>query len=245
VTTGAYFASLDYRFYVAAGTSASSIPTSASGLTEVLSLTNAGIQGQSDTQDVVDYGSTLGFKATVITGQGYSIPCTMNLSQTDAGYIILKTAAKTAASGAFIRWFRTTPVTDGSADTEEIHAGISQVSDFSEDIQAGNISTVTFTLTGYGSYNWTQQGGVGATGIASLTRTAAGAGLSAGTAVPLVGGTGYGATVTVTVSGGAINGQTIINPGTGYTVGDVLTILSAPVVGAGDTLPTFEVASLA
>lgn len=157
MATGAFFAALGYKLYVKLGTSASTIPTSSTGMTRVFSLDNTGIQAQSDTQDVIDYDSEQGFKATLITSQSYTIPCSMNLSVTDAGYLILKEAAREAASGTLVQWYRETPVTDGSTDLPEVHAGLAQVGSFSEDIQAGNIAKVTFDLIGFGAYSFTPQ----------------------------------------------------------------------------------------
>jgi hypothetical protein len=150
---GAFFNALAYRFYVKKGTTASAVPTSASGLVEVLSLTNAGIQGTSQTQDVLDYGSTLGFSAAIVTSQNYSIPCTMNLDLRDAGYKELKDAALTAATGVTVQWYRESPEMTSAGDPEK-HAGVAFVTDFSEDITAGNIAQVSFTLSGYGAYTW-------------------------------------------------------------------------------------------
>ena len=45
--------------------------------------------------------------------------------------------------------------------------------------------------------------------------------------VPLTGGFGSGATANITVAGGAVTAVTIVNPGTLYVVGDVLSALSA------------------
>lgn len=157
MTTGAFFAALGYKLFVKAGTTASAIPTNTTGMTRVFSLDNTGIQAQSDTQDVLDYDSAQGFKASLITGQSYNIPCSMNLSVKDPGYLILKNAALTAASGATVQWYRETPVTDGSGNNPEVHKGVAQVGSFSEDIQAGNVAKVTFDLIGYGAYTFIAQ----------------------------------------------------------------------------------------
>lgn len=156
MATGAFFAAFGYKFYVKAGTTASTAPTSATGMTEVLSLENAGIQGASSTTEVVDYGSTQGFSASLVTGQSYTIPCTMNLSLNDAGYIVLKNAALGAATGTTVEWYRESPEMSETGNPEK-HAGVAFVTDFSEDIQAGNVSKVTFTLTGYGAYTFTAE----------------------------------------------------------------------------------------
>jgi hypothetical protein len=156
MATGAFFAALGYKFYVKAGTTASATPSSSAGMTEVLSLTNAGIQGSSDSTDVLDYGSTQGFKASLVTGQSYTIPCSMNLDLNDAGYAVLKQAALDAATGVTVQWYRESPEMSSTGNPEK-HAGVAFVTDFSEDIQAGNVATVSFTLTGYGAYTWTAE----------------------------------------------------------------------------------------
>jgi len=162
MATGSFFASLGYKLYVKAGTTASAIPTTTTGMTRVLSLDNSGIQAQSDSQDVLDYDSAQGFKASLITGQSYSIPCSMNLSVKDPGYLILKAAALNAATGTTVQWYRETPVTDGSANNPEVHKGVALVGSFSEDIQAGNVAKVTFDLIGYGAYTFVAQAASGA-----------------------------------------------------------------------------------
>lgn len=156
MATGAFFNSLNYRVYVKAGTTASAIPTASTGMTEVLSLTNAGIQGSSDTTDVIDYGSPQGYKASLVTGQSYSIPMSMNLDLNDAGYAILKQASMDAATGVTVQWYRESPEMSATGSPEK-HAGVAFVTDFSEDIQAGNVATVSFTLSGYGAYTWTAE----------------------------------------------------------------------------------------
>jgi hypothetical protein len=59
------------------------------------------------------------------------------------------------------------------------------------------------------------------------------------TAVPLTGGTGTGAQATVVVSGGFVAQVFVTNPGTGYTVGDVLSANNANLggFGAGFSVP--------
>lgn len=156
MATGAFFNSLGYRFFVKAGTTASANPTASTGMTEVLSLTNAGIQGTSQTQEVQDYGSTMGFVASLVTTQSYSIPAEMNLNLNDPGYIILKTAAMNAASGATVEWFRESPEMS-TTGSPEYHSGVAFVTDFSESIAAGNVATISFTLSGYGSYSWSAE----------------------------------------------------------------------------------------
>jgi hypothetical protein len=156
MATGAFFNSLGYRLWVGAGTTASAIPTDNTGLTEVISLTNAGIQGSSQTQEVQDYGSDLGFTAALVTTQSYSIPAQMNLNLNDPAYSILKNAALNSATGTTVVWYRESPEMTALGDPEK-HAGVAFVTDFSESIEAGSVATVSFTLAGYGSYSFTAE----------------------------------------------------------------------------------------
>ena len=151
MATGAFFNSLGYRFWVKAGTTASTAPTDSTGMTEVLSLTNAGIQGKSDTTQILDYGSPQGFKASIVTGADYTIPMSMNLDLRDQGYQTLKTAFLNAASGVTVQWYRESPEMTAAGNPEK-HAGVAFVTDFAEEVQAGNVAKVSFTLNGYGAY---------------------------------------------------------------------------------------------
>lgn len=75
----------------------------------------------------------------------------------------------------------------------------------------------------------------GTTGMVGLLGTiTGGSGGTSGTygGVALTGGTGTGATANITVSGGAVTAVAILNPGTAYVVGDVL---SAAAVNIGST----------
>jgi hypothetical protein len=253
MSTGSFFAALNYRTFVKLGTSASTIPTSSAGMTRILSMDNAGIQGTSESTAVVDYDSEQGFQSNLITSQSYSLDCSMNLDVTDAGYEILKKAAITAADGTLLEWYRETPVTDDSGDNPEVHAGLAQVGNFSEDIVAGNIAKITFTLTGYGAYKFFRQGNP----IATLSVTTAGSGLTPATysGVSLIStnpaagiGSGKGATADIVVAGGGgvTAAPTIVAGGTNYKIGDILTVALGDVGGAGtDVVPTFTVLTVA
>lgn len=150
-----YFAALGYKLYVKAGTTSSTNPTNSTGMTLVGNLSNAGIQGSSDTQNVLDYTSAQGFNKAVVTGQSYTVPCTMNLDLNDAAYAILKDCALNATTKT-VEWYRESPEMS-STGAPEYHSGVAFVTDFSEDVQAGNVASVTFTLTGYGAYTWSAE----------------------------------------------------------------------------------------
>lgn len=152
----AFMSAIGYRLWLANATSANDThPTSSTGLTEILNLTNAGIEGTTETETVVDYGTTGGFQKAVATSQSYSIPMSMNLDTVDPGYAVLKQAALDAPTGQYVKWYRESPDPGASVTTVEKHAGIGIITDFSESIEAGGIATVSFTLQGYGAYTYT------------------------------------------------------------------------------------------
>ena len=61
-------------------------------------------------------------------------------------------------------------------------------------------------------------------GVASISLVSGGSGYIAPPIVTISGGTGTNASAIAKVSGGAVTGLTIVNPGTGYSVADVLTV---------------------
>jgi hypothetical protein len=154
-----FFNAFGYKFSAKKGTSASTPPVAATGLTEIKNLSNAGISSSSDSQEVVTYDtSTNGWKQQIVTANSYTISCELNIDTADAGYKLLKEASRDCATGVMIEWFRETPapaVASGSS-TGETHAGIATVGNFSEDIQAGNVAKCTFDLVGYGPYVLTE-----------------------------------------------------------------------------------------
>jgi hypothetical protein len=251
MATGAFHVSYNYELYVGLGTSASSIPTSSSGLTRVYSLSNASIKGKSDTIDATDYETGLGGKRKLINEVEYELPAEMNISLADPGYHIMHRAWLQGASGTLLRFFRKTPVFDGSTDNAETYAGLVSVADFDKDEESGKIATVKFTMQGYGMPIWRPQGRAAAT----LTVTTNGSGLAPATytGVALIGangdnGVGVAATADITVAGGGTvtAAPTIVAGGTNYNVGDILTVALASVGGSGnDVVPTFTVATVA
>ena len=156
---GAFFNAFGYRFSAKKGTSTSTAPSAATGLTEIKNLSNAGISSSSDSQEVITYDtSTNGWKQQIVTANSYTISCELNIDTADAGYKLLKDASRDCATGVMVEWFRETPkpaVSTGTS-TAETHAGVASVANFSEDIQAGNVAKCSFDLVGYGPYVLTE-----------------------------------------------------------------------------------------
>ena len=246
--TGTFFASIDVRFWVKPGTTASAAPTTSSTMTEVLSLSNASVQGSTDSQQVQDYSTGFGFKRQLVTGNAYTIACQLNLDPTSDGYKTLKRAWKRSALGETVQWYRQLPLVGAGNTDPQTDAGVAFVSNWQEDLQSGGVATCSFELTGDGEPKDYQQGN----GIATLTITNGGSGLSAGTGVALISTTpaqdslsGKNATATITVNGsGVIQTATIVAAGQNYKVGDVLTITDPTVYGSGDTLAQLTVATV-
>jgi len=249
MATGAYFASLDIRLWLKEGTTASEPPTSSTGMTEILSLSDASLQTTSETQIATDYQTPFGYGSLLVTGKSWTLPLQLNLDTTSDGYKLLRRSDNNGAKGVTVQAYRALPLVGSGNTNPQVDAGVAFVSNYQETMARGNIATVSFTLQGYGAPLAYQQGNP----IATLTITTPGAGLSAGTAVPLVPVTpgpgnlsGLGATATITVNGsGVIQTATIVAGGKNFRVGDTLTITDPAVVGAGDTAPLFTVATVA
>ena len=242
------FVAFKYDFHAKLGTTSSAVPTSVTGLTAVYNINDASVQTRTDVKEVINYDTPQGYKKKLAGLQDYSIPMELTLDVTDAGYRLLRGASGDAASGVTLCWYRKTPITDGSTDDAEVLAGVSFVTNFQEKIKAGDVSACSFNLDGYGAPLWYPQG----RGIATLTVTTAGSGLTAGTAIPLVGkvptdgnGSGLGATATLVVTGNAVTSATVVAKGANYKVGDTLTVTSSTVLtGASAVAPVFTVATV-
>ena len=156
MSTGAFFAALGYRFWIQEGTTSSTAPTSSTGMTELLSLTDASVNQKSDITDIIDYGSPKGFKAKLVTGQSYSIPMELHIDLTSPGYALLHHAALNSGTGVTVMWYRESPL-QGTATTPEKYSGVAFVSDLVEDVKAGGVATVKFSLEGYGQPVYSEQ----------------------------------------------------------------------------------------
>ncbi len=151
----AFMSAIGYRLWIGNAASATaSHPTSNSGLTEILNLTNCSLETSTESQSVTDYGTAQGYQKAVATSQSYSIPMSMNLDQVDAGYLLLKAASNNSMT-QFVHWYRETPDPGASVTTVEKYAGTGIITSFSEAIEAGSIAVVNFTLLGYGAPTYT------------------------------------------------------------------------------------------
>jgi hypothetical protein len=249
MATGVYKAALDIGLFLGLGTTASSIPTSKTGLTEILSLSDASISTTSEQQKGSDYKTPFGYSQQVVTDKTWSMPAQFNLDVTSEGYALLKRAEKGAPSGITVRMWRELPLFGSTHKNPQVEAAVASVANYNEALARGGVMAITFNFINYSELLTYQQGNP----IATLTITTPGAGLSAGTAVPLVpvapgpgDMSGLGATATITVNGsGATQTATIVASGQNFRVGDTLTITDPAVVGAGDTPPLFTVATVA
>ena len=246
--TGNYAASLNIRLWVKPGTTASNAPTSTTGMTEVLSLSDASIQGSSQILTPTDYQTPFGATRKLVSGIDQTIPLQLNLDTTSVGYAMLKHAYNNAASGQTLQFYRQLMLIGNSNTDPQVDAGVAFVADFRETLARGGISAVSFVLNCDGEVYSYQQGD----GIATLTVTNPGSGLSAGTGIALIpvsptagNMSGFGGTATITVNGsGVIQTATIVDAGRNFRVGDTLTISDPAVVGVGDTAPLFTVATV-
>ena len=158
-----FYAAFGYKTFLKEGDACSTPPSDKTGMTEVKNLTNFALQTTSDSEEVKTYDdSAYGWSANIVTGQSYSVDCTLNIDMLDPGYLLLKKASLEAAQGTTVEWYRESPKTAGDCETGaaidqvETHAGVAYVTDFSEDIQAGNVAAVSFTLAGLQAFVWTQ-----------------------------------------------------------------------------------------
>jgi hypothetical protein len=248
MATGVYKAALNIRLFMKLGTTASSVPTSSIGMTEILSLSDASISTQPEKQSASDYQTPNGYSQQLITKKTASMPIQLNLDVTSAGYALLKRAENGAPSGVTVQMWRELPLFGSTNTDPQAEAAVGFIENYNEAFANGGIMTITFNFINYSSVYTYQQGD----GLATLTLTNPGAGLTAGTGIPLVPVTpaagdmsGLGGTATITVNGsGVIQTATIVDAGRNFRVGDTLTMTDPAVVGVGDTAPLFTVATV-
>jgi len=151
---------LGYKLYLKARTNpAAALQSNATGMTLIGSVQSSPVETSTDTQTAQAYDDSLGFTKAVASGASYTIPVKMLLDQLDAGYLLLKNAADGAMGGQYVEFRRESPIPAAAVGNTgaagEIYRGVAQVTNFSESIDAGQIASVSFTLTGYGAYTYT------------------------------------------------------------------------------------------
>jgi hypothetical protein len=139
-----FFNAFGYEFYIAKGTTSSPTPVDSSGLTLVKNLSNAGIQSSTDSQQVITYDTeTLGWAQQIATQNSYSIDCTLNIDTQEQSYQIFKEAARDAAAGITVQWFRRTPLAAQGGLGAVQNLGIIDPSDSGTPGTLNNIATST------------------------------------------------------------------------------------------------------
>ena len=130
----------------------------------------------------------------------------------------------------------------GPTGTTEAVYGYATLSSFSESIEAGSVVSWSLTAEGFGPYAVDLDNGSGGGpsepvtgGITALGAVTPGSGYTDATYndVALTGGSGSGATANITVSGGVVDGVTLVNGGNGYQAGEDLSADDANLGGGG------------
>lgn len=116
---------------------------------KLLGLTNASLETDTESEDVVTYDDTsLGFSQSIATGKSWSVSLSGVADFKDAGYQILRlTEQNTVADSLRVKFARV-----GPAGTVETVYGYGTLSGYSESIEAGSIVSWEMELVGYGPY---------------------------------------------------------------------------------------------
>ena len=116
---------------------------------KLLGLTNAALETDTDSEDVITYDDTsLGFTQSIATGKTWTVSLAGVADFKDAGYQILRlTEQNTVADSLRIKFARV-----GPTGTVETVYGYGTLSGYSESIEAGSIVSWECELTGYGPY---------------------------------------------------------------------------------------------
>lgn len=116
---------------------------------KILGLTNAALETDTDSEDVVTYDDTSkGFNQSLATGKSWSISLAGVADFKDAGYQILRlTEQNTVADSLRVKFARV-----GPTGTDETIYGYGTLSGYTESIEAGSIVSWEMEVTGYGPY---------------------------------------------------------------------------------------------
>jgi hypothetical protein len=183
------------------------------------------------------------FQATSPTSGGLSGPLTtLGTITGGSGYVSATYTNVPLTGGSGFGATATITVTSGSV------ASVSITNPGTHYAGGDTLSAAAASLGGSGSGFSVPVVSVSTTGTGMLGLLGAITGGSAGTAgayggVTLTGGSGSGGTANITVSGGAVTAVVILNPGTGYAVGDILSAASGSIGGVtGFSVPVSSVA---
>lgn len=119
------------------------------GGTALVGGTQAGFNISADQTDSKVFEDELGFSFGIVTGQSWDVPWTANLTTSDNGHQIVKTAAIGATSGRKVGI--TVEVKNNASTVISKLEGVAIVTNYSEDYPADGILTYNCTFTGYGS----------------------------------------------------------------------------------------------
>jgi hypothetical protein len=116
---------------------------------KLLGLTNAALETDTDSEDVVTYdSSTGGYAQSIATGKSWTVSLAGVADFKDAGYQIMRlTEQNTVADALRVKFGRVGP----TGTTETIY-GYGTLSGYSESIEAGSIVSWEVELVGYGPY---------------------------------------------------------------------------------------------
>lgn len=206
-------------------------------------LTNASLETDTGSETVTTYDTeSKGFDQNVAVSKSWSINLEGVSQFQDAGYKIMRLCEQNAVAGQLkVKIGRVGP----TGTTEAVY-GYATLESYSESIEAGSIVSWSLVASGFGPYavdlDNAACGGGGADptpdptgGITALGTVTPGSGYTDGTynGVALTGGTGSNATANITVSGGVVDGVTLVNGGSGYTAGDDLSADDSDLGGGG------------
>lgn len=219
-------------------------------------LTNASLETDTGSETVTTYDTeSKGFDQNVAVSKSWSINLEGVSQFQDAGYKIMRLCEQNAVAGQLkVKIGRVGP----TGTTEAVY-GYATLESYSESIEAGSIVSWSLVASGFGPYavdldNAACGEGDGTPtptpdptgGITALGTVTPGSGYADGTynAVALSGGTGSNATANITVSGGVVDGVTLVNGGSAYTAGDDLTAADADLGSNGGSGFMVKVATI-
>jgi hypothetical protein len=195
--------------------------------------------------------------ATLLPNGQQCFAATTASSGGNAGIITVLGAIGSGGSGYVTGGYANVPLTGGSGSgatanitvTGGVVTAVTLINPGFHYVTGDNLSAANTSLGGSGSgfsipVNAIQGTGTGMVGLlGSITGGSLYTNGSYG-GVALTGGMGSGATANITVSGGAVTSVTILNPGTQYIVGDVLSATAASIggTGSGFSVPVSSIA---